>query len=112
LREAAAFIQAPVVHDAGALRHGVGIGAAGDVAFELDVDALDGGRLAGLDGDHHRRFAAGRAFAAHAHGGVEVALGAQQVAHVALGQRHQARELGLVQIADGAVALQLVVALD
>ncbi len=97
---------------AGALPAGVGVGGLGDVALELDVHAPHRGRRAGLDGDHHHRLAAGRVFAPQLDLGREVALGAQQVAHVAFGQRHQARELGVVQVADGAVALQLVVALD
>lgn len=112
LREAAAFIQAPVGHDAFALADGVRIGRGGDVALEADVHPGDGGGLAGRDGDHHRGPRTGRAFAAHTHVGVEVALGAQQVAHVALGHGHQAGEFGFVQVGEGAVALQFAVALD
>ena len=46
-----------------------------------------------------------------AHLGVEVPFGGQQVAHVAFGQHHQPGELGVVQVGDAAVALQVVVAL-
>ena len=98
--------QAPVALDARALGDRIGIGRRGDIAGKSDGNLAYLRGLARLDGDHDRRALVGAVFTRNADVGVEVAQRADEVAHIALGQDDQPRQLGFVKISDRSVALQ------
>ena len=112
LGEAPALIQRPGVQDGLALFCDGRIGAGGDVAGKANVHPRHGGGLARLDGDAHHGARAGVVVAAHLHRGAEIALRAQQRPHVAFGKHQQTRPFAVIQILDGAIALQRVEAFD
>ena len=107
LGEAQAGRQTPVLLDFSALRYGVGVWRVGNITQKINRHRADLRGLTGFHGHHDDGALIDPAFARDADVGAEVTQRADQIADIAFGQHNQARQLGLVQIGDGAVALQL-----
>ena len=107
LGEAQASRQTPVLLDFSALRYRVGVWRVGNITQKINRHRADLCGLTGFNGHHDDGALIDTAFARDTDVGAEVAQRADQIADIAFGQHDQARQLGLVQIGDGAVALQL-----
>ena len=111
LREALARAQRPVFADGFLLLCGGRVGGMRDVARKGDVRRLYLCLLARLHGNtHHGRLCGGLPRERDLRR--EIALRGQQALQPAFGQRHQAVQLGGVQIGHGLVAAQIVMALQ
>ena len=118
LREGLTCWQAPVAVDAVSLPRGIRIRRACNVALEAQLSLRREGRRSGHDCDPYgggcrgwRWWVSGGA-AADLNVWAEVTQSAEQLARIALCQHHQARQLGVIQVAHRAKALQLQVALQ
>ena len=86
-----------------------GGGARLDVALKPQVQRLDGGAFARIDGDHdgaRRAAVVGRLGQINLDVRAEVAQRGEQFARIGIGRAQQARELAFLQIGKGAKALQ------